>query len=122
MSISFNQNTISGRLTKDAEVYLAEGADKSSRVHFSIAVNCYNDKVFFKDCTAWGKLAENVGPTLKKGMEVLVSGPTDPDDWVTKTGEKKTTEKLNVRTITYMSRKVDVPVNDSPANPTDIPF
>ena len=121
MSIAINQFNGAGYLTRDAEV-VAHDEPNKSRANFGIAINGFKDSVLFMNCTAWGKTATNVGPNLKKGQPIYVTGELVQNEWTDKEGNAKTSTDLNVRNVTYLSNKGDVPVNDSPANPSDIPF
>ncbi len=101
MSIAINQCNLAGYLTRDAEVVSGERA----RANFGIAVNGYKDSVLFMNCTAWGKLAENVGPNLKKGQPIYVTGELLQNEWEDKEGNEKKSIDLNVRNIQYLSAK-----------------
>ena len=121
MSIAINQCNFAGYLTRDAEV--VEGAEeKKSRANFGIAVNGFKDSVLFMNCTAWGRIATNVGPNLKKGQPIWVTGELVQNDWTDKEGATRSSTDLNVRNVQYLSSRSDVPVNNTPANPSDIPF
>jgi|FLOH01.1.fsa_nt_gi single-strand DNA-binding protein len=118
MSIAINQCNFAGYLTRDAEVVLGD----KPRAKFGVAVNGYKDTVLFMDCTAWGKLAENVGPNLKKGQPIFVTGELQLDEWEDSEGNPKSKPALNVRDIRYLSSKGEA-VNNAPATTTaDIPF
>ena len=121
MSIAINQFNGAGYLTRDAEV--VEGAEeKKSRANFGIAINGFKDSVLFMNCTAWGRIATNVGPNLKKGQPIYVTGELVQNEWTDKEGATRSSTDLNVRNVQYLSSKSDVPVNTTPANPSDIPF
>jgi single-strand DNA-binding protein len=113
MSIAINQCNFAGYLTRDAEVTPGERA----RANFGIAINGYKDSVLFMNCTAWGKLAENVGPNLKKGQPIYVTGELVVNEWEDKDGNPKSSTDLNVRGIQYLSAK-----GAAVAETEDIPF
>lgn len=49
-----------------------------------------NSDVTFWNCKTWGKTAENVAESLRKGMSVIVTGTAVQENWDDKnTGEKK---------------------------------
>jgi len=66
---------LSGNLTKDPELkFTSSGtAALSFRIAVDGAGNTADDGGFFT-CTAWGKLAENLAESVKKGDRVVVSG------------------------------------------------
>tara|TARA_R110000796_G_scaffold181130_1_gene297633 strand:+ start:131 stop:493 length:363 start_codon:yes stop_codon:yes gene_type:complete len=65
--------TISGNLTKDAEVRQTQNG--TSVTGFSLAVNDRRTKeTIFFDCSYWGKGGEAVAPYLKKGTSILANG------------------------------------------------
>lgn len=53
---------------------------------------------FFIRGTAWEHLAKNIADTLRKGMEVLVSGELRTESWE-KDGQKREAPVLLIRTI-----------------------
>jgi single-strand DNA-binding protein len=122
MSIAINQFNGAGYLTRDAEV-VPNDDSKKSRASFGIAINGFKDAVLFMNCTAWGKLAENVGPNLKKGQPIYVTGELVMNEWE-KDGVPKSSTDLNVRNVQYLSNKGDAPVNNTPAAKAEdsIPF
>lgn len=117
MSISINQCNFAGHLTRDAEVVMGDKA----RVKFGIGINGYRDTVLFMDCTAWGKLAETVGPNLKKGQPIFVTGELVLDEWEDSAGNPKNKAVLNVRDIRYLSGKNDAVTHNGP-EADNIPF
>lgn len=87
-----NNIIISGRLTADPEMRMV-GQDNQAVCNTSIAVDDgWGDKkkVFFLDCTFWGKTAE-IAAKLHKGSPVVVEGRLGVDEWDDKsTGHKRT--------------------------------
>mgnify|MGYP003122342245 CR=1 FL=1 len=80
MAIKINQCSLGGYLTADAKI--TEG-DKT-RANFCVAINTWKENVtLFMNCTAWGKLADDVCPN----------------------GTKHDGVQLNVRDITYLTSK-----------------
>jgi hypothetical protein len=59
----------------------------------------------FMNCTAWGKLADDVCPNLYKGNAVFVHGELAPNTWTAEDGTKHDGVQLNVRDITYLTSK-----------------
>ena len=81
----FNNVTIVGRLVKDAEF---RQMGNSLNARFSIAVNKskkvndqWEDEVSYIDVQCWGRLAENMVGSLKRGTRVAVMGWLKQDRW-----------------------------------------
>jgi single-strand DNA-binding protein len=111
--MSFQKYLCHGNLTREPEVVTGDKA----RANFGIAVNGYKDSVIFFNCTAWGKLAENVVPNLHKGSRVQLEAELISNEWTDGEGNPKSSVDLNVRGITYLDKKsAAVPASE------DIPF
>ena len=98
-------NTIlSGNLTKDVEIkYFESGKCKSD---FSIAVNYYDaskkQKVAnFYNCEAWGRDAEYIAETFKKGEHITILADYKQDKYTSQTGQEKTADKFVCRGVVY---------------------
>ena len=95
--LSINKVMITGRLTRDPETrYVATG---NAVLNFSVAVNRryldnktneWKEEVLFLDVEVWGKLAERLSETLKKGTPVYVEGRLRADTWENREGQKQT--------------------------------
>lgn len=96
-----NTAIISGRLTADPELRFV-GSDKKAVCNTSIAVDDgWGDKkkVFFLDCTFWGKTAE-IAAKLHKGSPVVAEGRLGQDEWDDKsTGQKRTKIVMTVNRV-----------------------
>src|SRR5512135_1922754 len=82
-----------GRLTRDPELRQVKN---SSVCKFSIASNrSYTvngekrEKVSYFNCVSWGKQAEILNQYLKKGMQVVVNGSLDQQQWTDSNGIKR---------------------------------
>lgn len=80
--ICMNKLTIIGHLTKDAELRTVKVAGVDTPVcNFTVAANYYRRNangerpVQFVRVTAWRDFATKTAPYLKKGVNVMVSGP-----------------------------------------------
>lgn len=51
----------------------------------------------FMNCTAWDRLAENIGATFQKGMRVIVTGELVPRSWEDQEGKTQTRVELQVK-------------------------
>lgn len=81
-----------GRLTKDPEIRVSQGATTTTIARFSIAVDRRikregePDADFFS-CTCFGKQAEFVERYLHKGVKVLLTGRIQNDNYTNKDGQ-----------------------------------
>ena len=90
-----NTITIVGGLVRDCELkFLNSGI---STVKFTLAVEKkwknkdgeWDKKVSFIDVVQYGKAAENVAATLKKGYRAIVQGTLEQRSWETDDGSKR---------------------------------
>lgn len=73
--MSLNGTVVVGNLTSDPDLKFTESG--RAYASFTVAVNeKYGEKerATFVDCTAWGRLGENLAASLAKGAAVIVSG------------------------------------------------
>lgn len=84
MSFNTITITISGNLTKDAELKEVNGAKVAN---FGLFCNRGEKEAIYCRVSAWGNQAEPVGTYAKKGMKVLVTGSCKPAMMLTKDGE-----------------------------------
>lgn len=90
-----------GRVGKDAVVRRTQ--DGEAVASFSVAVDSgYGDKKksFWLDCSFWGKRAETVGPMIKKGDRIGLTG-----ELATREYEGKTHLTLRVGDVTLLGVK-----------------
>ena len=94
-----NSVNLIGNITKDPDLkYTQSGTAVAS---FAIAINKVwfvneekKEKVSYIDCTAWGKLGENISKFFKKGNKIGIEGELDQQTWDDKDGNKRS--KLHV--------------------------
>ena len=98
-----NQITISGNLTRDAELRSTNGG--SSVLNFSVANNTgygqYEQTNFF-DCCMFGERAEKLAEHLTKGKPVICSGEHVQSVWNDKdTGRERRRFEMKVFSLTF---------------------
>jgi single-strand DNA-binding protein len=87
---------LSGNLVKDPELKFTSSG--KAALSFRIAVDGAGgaDESGFFTCTAWGRLAENLVESLKKGERVLVSGRLRHRQFDLEGGKKSSTIEVAV--------------------------
>lgn len=133
MANDINVVTLSGNLTRDAELKYTNGG--MAICEFALAVNgskkqgdeWVNEAHFF-DCTMFGRQAEAVQKYLTKGKSVVISGRLKQDRWE-KDGQKRSKVGVNVNDLKLMSsgekqsdRPAPQPSQSSDEYSDDIPF
>lgn len=87
--MNLNSCTLSGRLTKDAD--LSTTTKGTSMSKFRIAVNDRrNDDTLFVNVLCFGKAAENLQPMLTRGRLVGVQGKLQIRDYQDNEGQNRT--------------------------------
>lgn len=125
----FNQVTLIGRLTKDAELKDLNGLTK---LDFSLAFNTskkngdkYVDESNFINLSLWGKVATALEPYMKKGSQVLVSGELKQDRWE-KDGQKFSALKVIANSVQLLgsrnSSESKAAKQEGPAPSSDIDY
>lgn len=114
---NINQVTVSGNLTRDAE--LRELKNDNYALNFSIACNDvfydreaedYAEYANFIDCVMFGKRAAAIADYLKKGAKVCVAGKLHYSSWETDEGKRSKLE-VQANEIEFMSRAEEKPVD-----------
>jgi len=94
---------ISGNVTKDAVQRRTQNGDPV--LGFDVAVNDHKTKAaMFFQCSLWGKRGDSLGPLLKKGKPVSVSG-----EFGVREHEGKTYLTVNASEVTLMGGNTDKP-------------
>ncbi len=112
--MSINRVTISGNLTRDAE--LRQTASGMAVLGFSVAVNDrvkgedgqWTDRPNFIDCTMFGKRADAVSRFLSKGSKVAIEGKLRWSQWE-RDGQKRSKIEVVVDEIEFMTSRSDAP-------------
>ncbi len=111
--MSINHCTISGNLTRDAELRQTQGG--MAILGFGVAVNDrrknsqtgeWEDYPNYIVCTMFGKRAESIASYLTKGAKVAVEGKLRWSSWE-QDGTKRSKIEVIVDEIEFMSRQQD---------------
>jgi single-strand DNA-binding protein len=115
----FNLVVVMGNLTRDPELrYTANG---KAVANFSLAVNGYNDEVYYANIVAWGKQAESAGQYLSKGSPALVHGSLQERTW-DKDGQTQRKTEIVANNVKFIGKKGDN-TKKAPSEVSDIePF
>ena len=110
----YNHFTGFGRLTADPEF---KPVGDTSVANFTLATDTgYGERkaTLFTKCAAWGKQAELIRDSFKKGNRILITGEMQPNNWG-KDGNTVYDVKVNVRNFNFVEPKAQ-------DNQEDIPF
>ena len=131
--MSINHVTISGNLTRDAEV--KRTASGMAIVSFSVAVNErrknnqtgeYDNYANYVDCTWFGTYAEKCAGAMMKGTKVTVDGRLRQSRWQTNDGQNRSKLEVIVDEMELPPRpqdKFEPPQSEQPTlYGSDIPF
>lgn len=122
MAFSINLAIITGNVTRDPELrYTPSGSAVCS---FGVATNhsikkgdVWEDKPTFHNVVVWGKVAEYLSNTLKKGMKVSLTGRIDNRQYDAKDGTKKYISEIVAETVIPFSQ----PMSNSGENSVSEP-
>jgi single-strand DNA-binding protein len=101
MSKNFNNITITGRLTADAEI---NDVGEHKVCKFRVAVNRTEEITDFINVKVWNNYAESLFPYLKKGKFVLVNGALNIDE-VNDGDTRQWFTSVNAKTVNFLSNK-----------------
>lgn len=122
MSSSINTVSISGNLTRDAELRRTGGGMEV--LSFAVAVNErrknqqtgeWEDRPSYIDCTVFGSRAGKLAGYLTKGTKVAVCGKLRQDRWDDQQGNKRSAVKVIVDDLEFMSRQQPAQAYQQPA-------
>lgn len=120
--MSINRVTISGNLTRDAE--LRQTASGMAVLGFSVAVSDrrknqqteqWEDCPNYIDCSMFGTRAEKIAPYLSKGTKVAIAGKLRWSQWE-RDGQKRSKVEVIVDEIEFMTSRSDA-TSQSTAQP-----
>jgi single-strand DNA-binding protein len=98
------QVTIAGNLTRDPEVRFGQGGQAVTSFSVASTPRSWNretkeyvdGETIFTNCVIFGKPAENLGASLRKGSRVIATGSFKSRTYQAKDGETKTSTELVV--------------------------
>lgn len=108
--MSINRVTITGNLTRDAELRTTQSG--TSVLSMGVAVNDrrrnaqgdWEDYANFVDCTMFGTRAEKISQYLKKGLKVAIEGKLRWSQWE-RDGQKRSKLEVLIDDIEFMSSR-----------------
>lgn len=98
--------TLRGRLTRDPETRFSANGKPVTRFSVVTSRRVKNQQsgewedrdTTFRECVAFGQLAENIAESLLKGTAVIVSGNAYTEEWE-KDGEKRRATKVTAEDV-----------------------
>lgn len=103
-----NEIILSGRLVKDPEVRYTQTQKAVTLFSLAVSREVKNEQgnydADFFSCVAWGKTAELMGNTLKKGARILLSGRVQIRNYESN-GERKYITEVIVNKFEYLDKK-----------------
>lgn len=107
MSIDMNNVQLIGRLANDPEY--KETSSGTVYAKFSVAVGDYvnkEEKVYFFNCTLFGKMAENMQKWKKsKGCRIGLDGKLLQNKWTDRDGTKKSMVEILCGNVYFLDQK-----------------
>lgn len=103
-----NKLILQGRLVRDP--ILRKTRNGISCCNFTLAQNnSFKDKPWslFQDCTAWGKMAENICSSFHQGDSFIAEGHLKTEIWTDKNGVQKKSNKLTIDVLHYNNIVID---------------
>ena len=103
-----NEIILSGRLVKDPEVRYTQTQKVVTLFSLAVSREVKNEQgnydADFFSCVAWGKTAELMGNTLKKGARILLTGRVQIRNYESN-GERKYITEVIVNKFEYLDKK-----------------
>ena len=118
----YNTFTGFGRLTADPEL---KNVGESQVANFTVATDTgYGERkaTLFTKCAAWGKQAELINGSFKKGNRILVTGEMQPKNWENKNGDTVYDTQVNVRNFNFIDPKEEGTGAGASSAKEDVPF
>ena len=118
--MNFNKVFLAGNLTRDPQLsYLPS---QTAVVEFGMAINREwkgkdgekKSETCFVDCTAFGRIAENINKYVKKGDPFFVEGRLQFNQWTAQDGSKRSKIKVMVESFQFLPSKESKPPKEEP--------
>lgn len=108
----FNQTTLVGRLTRDAEVGQIANERRTPRVRFTVAVDREYEvggeiPTDFWPVEVVGEYAPKLAPYLTKGRLILVNGATHIDSRREEGGQYRVFPYISARSVRFLDRRAE---------------
>ena len=107
----FNKIILAGNLTRDVEVKYSGASLAIGNTGIAVNRKFKNkmgenkEEVLFVDLTFFGRTAEIANQYLKKGSKVLVDGKLKLDQWIDKSGSKRSKHSITVESLQMLDSK-----------------
>jgi len=109
-----NKVVLMGRLTRDPEIRYSQGENSMAIARFGIAVNRRNrsnngdgQDADFLNCVAFGRQAELIERSFKKGNRIGVSGHIQTGSYTNKDGVRVNTTDIVVEEIDFIETRAE---------------
>lgn len=106
-----NRIIISGRLVKDPEIRTTPNGKQMVQITLAVQKPVKNQQgeyeSIFVNCVAWGKTAELVGNSCRKGHRLLVEGWLNIRSYDDRTGTKKWVTEVIANSVEFIERKAE---------------
>ncbi len=118
--MNFNKVFLAGNLTRDPQLsYLPS---QTAVVEFGMAINREwkgkdgekKSETCFVDCTAFGRIAENINKYVKKGDPFFIEGRLQFNSWTAQDGSKRSKIKVIVESFQFLPSKESKPPKEEP--------
>lgn len=112
-----NKVIISGRLTKNPEIYHSNKAPYTAVAKYTLAVNHYaqhKEETSFLSCVAFDKTAEFAEKYFQKGMKVEVTGRLRTGSYVNNEGRTIYTTDIIVESQEFAEKKPESSTSAKP--------
>jgi len=105
----FNKVLLLGNLTRDPR--LSYTPSQVAVADFGVATNrkwtgqdgSQREETCFVDCRAFGRTAENINKSFKKGKPIFLEGRLTFDSWTAQDGSKKSKLRVTVETFQFLA-------------------
>ena len=104
-----NKSLITGRLVKDPDIRTTPNGKQMVQITLAVQKPVKNQQgeyeSIFVNCVAWGKTAELVGNSCKKGHRLLVEGWLNIRSYDDRNGTKKWVTEVIADRVEFLERK-----------------